>query len=229
MIHQSLGDLDQVERELIPGLEEFLKDYPKMMIVPTINSFLVLKGEFEFSVSQSHLQYIKDAYELKIDVPSSFPSVVPTVTETGRKIPRDGKHHVNPNNTLCLGSPLRLLWKLRQLPTLVGFAAKCLLPYLYSISHKMQHGSYPFGELEHGNPGIIRDYLELFGLKTRDQVIRVLILLGKKKRLANKLPCPCGCGMRLGACSYHFKMLKLRELGGRSFFRQHLADLGYKQ
>ncbi|MCK4356750.1 hypothetical protein KAW44_06690, partial [Candidatus Bipolaricaulota bacterium] len=111
-------------------------------------------------------------------------------------------------------------------PTLVGFAEECLVPYLYSISHKLQRGAFPFGELEHGKPGVISDYLDLFGLKSRAQVLRVLELLGMKKRLANKKPCPCGCGKRLGACKYHFKMAELRELAERSWFRQHLATLG---
>ena len=212
--------------ELLPGLEEFLKDYPGMLIAPPKNGSFILSGEFEFSVPSTRLPHIADSYALRIEVPNSFPQVAPLVTETNHKIPRDGKHHVNPDHTLCLGSPLRLFWKLKRAPTLVGFAEECLVPYLYSISHKLQYGTFPFGELEHGKPGVISDYLDLFGLKSREQVIRALELLGMKKRLANKKLCPCGCGKRLGACRYHIKMVELRELASRPWFRQHLATLG---
>jgi hypothetical protein len=210
----------------LPGLEEFLKDYPKMRIAPLKNSSFMLSGEFEFSVPRTNLPHVADSYALKIEVPNSFPQVAPLVTETGNKIPRDDKHHVNSDHTLCLGSPLRLLWKSKRAPTLVGFAEECLVPYLYSISHKLQYGTFPFGELEHGKPGVISDYMDLFGLKSREQVLRALELLGMKKRLANKKPCPCGCGRRLGACKYHAKMVELRKLASSSWFRQHLATLG---
>jgi len=212
--------------EEFPGLEEFLKDYPEMRIAPARNGSLILRGGFEFSVPRANRPHIADSYALKIEVPVSFPTVVPLVTETSNKISRDDKHHVNPDHTLCLGLPLRLLWKLKRAPTLVGFAEECLVPYLYSISHKLQYGTFPFGELEHGKPGVISDYLDLFGLKSREQVLRALELLGMKKRLANKKPCPCGCGKRLGACRYHIKMAELRELASRPWFRQHLATLG---
>jgi len=213
--------------EEFPGLEEFLKDYPEMRIAPVSNGLFILRGEFEFSVPRTNLPPIADSYALEIEVPNSFPQVAPLVTETDHKIPRDGKHHVNPpDDTLCLGSPLRMLWKLRRVPTLVGFAEECLVPYLYSISHKLQYGMFPFGELEHGEPGIISDYLNLFRLKSKEQVLRALELLGMKKRLANKEPCPCGCGRRLGACRYRLKMVELRGLASRSWFRQHSAALG---
>jgi len=212
--------------EKFPGLEEFLKDYPKMIIAPTTNSSLVLKGEFDFSASRSDSPHIDDSYMLAIDVPSSFPREMPLVSETDHKIPRDGRYHVNPDNTLCLGSPLRLLWKLSQKPTLVGFAEECLVSYLYSISHKMMYGTFPFGELDHGNPGVIADYMDLFEVTNKKQVLQVLALLGIKKRLANKKICPCGCGKRLGACSFHFKVIGLRKLAERSWFRRHFSNLG---
>ncbi len=212
----------------LPKLEEFLRDYPGMMVSPATERAFMLKGEFEFSVKESEHPSITDSYALEIMVPDGFPKVVPLVKEIGRKIPRDGKHHVNPppDNTLCLGSPLRLRWKLMNTPTLVGFAKACLVPYLYSVSYKLKYGVFPWGELAHGEPGVIHDYLDLFDLRSSEQVLYVLELLGKKKRLANKKQCPCGCGKRLGACPYHFKMLKFRELASRSWYRQHLVNIG---
>lgn len=210
----------------VPGLEEFLKDYPNMIVPPATSEALMLRGDFEFSASRSDSPHISDSYALTINVPVSFPRQIPSVTETGGRIPKDDNHHVNSDDTLCLGSPLRLLWKLGNRPTLIGFAEECLVPYLYGMSHKLEHGTFPFGELEHGEPGVIDDYLDLLGLMSRRQVIRALTLLGMKKRLANKRPCPCGCSKRLGACPYHFKMIELRQLAERAWFRQHVATLG---
>lgn len=226
MMHPNRGGtIQEMAAKQFYRLEEFLTDYPGMMVYPATEAGLTLKGEFDFTASMGELPCIADSYAVEILVPDGFPEKVPRVTETGGKIPRDGKHHVNPDNTLCLGSPLRLLWKLSKAPTLVGFAEECLVPYLYGISYKLKHGTFPFGELAHGEPGVVTDYLNLLSLASRDQVLHALALLGKKKRLANKQPCPCGCGKRLGSCMYHFKMIELRQLASRPWFRQHLATL----
>ncbi len=169
---------------------------------------------------------IADSYELEIKIPFNFPRELPSVTEIAMRIPRDSDHHINHDGTLCLGSPLRLRWKMARNPSLIGFANECLVPYLYGISHKIIYRRFPFGELDHGKPGVIADYLDLFGLKTEEQVKQALILLGMKKRQANKQACPCGCGERLRACKFHNKINKFREVADRSWFRSHLSKMG---
>ena len=148
------------------GMKEFLKDYPGMSLVPSRGSSLVLKGVFSFSAMPKGKLNIADSYQIQITIPDEFPHAIPTVTETVRKIPRDGKHHVNNSDgSLCMGSPLRLLQKIYEKPNLIGFSESCLIPYLYGVSHKLQTGEeFPFGELAHGDQGILDDYMALFGL-----------------------------------------------------------------
>ena len=212
--------------EIIPELGGFLKEYPEMTVSLSEGGAVILSGSFSFSATPCNYPTIADTYCLKINVSRGFPASIPEVYETGKKIPRDDKHHVNPGGTLCLGSPLRLKWKLNAKPTIVGFAEECLVPYLYSISHKLRFGTFPFGELEHGEAGVIDDYIDLLSLQSKEQVRYALSLLGKKKRWANKKRCPCGCGMRLGVCRYHFHLVKVRQWAERSWFRYHLSTLG---
>lgn len=216
-----------MRNEIIPELGTFLTDYPDMTVSLSTKGAVILSGSFSFLASPDELPEITDTYSLKIEIQEDFPSSIPMVYETKGKIPRDGNHHVNPapDNSLCLGSPLRLKWKINNKPTIVGFAEECLVPYLYSISHKLNIGTFPFGELDHGTAGIIEDYVDLMNLPTLDQVRHTLFLLGKKKRWANKKPCPCGCGKRLGACHYHFHLIKIRKLADRSWFKNHLSTL----
>jgi hypothetical protein len=216
-----------VESEDLIGIRQFLTDYPGMSLVPSRGSFLVIKGVFSFSGTPKGKRSIVDSYQIKITVPDEFPHAIPTVTEMARKIPRDGMHHINPDGSLCMGSPLRLLQKISEKPNLVGFSENCLVPYLYSVSYKLQVGEeFPFGELPHGEKGILDDYLILFGLKTTDQVKQTLMLLGMKERIANKQSCPCDCGLRLGKCSFRHKLSQYRKLATRSWFRDHRARMG---
>ena len=209
--------------EIQTGLDQFLKDYPQMSIKPTMDTSLIIEGKFWFSAETKAKPQITDCYALRIEVPAQFPSAVPKVTERENKIPRTGDFHVNPDGTLCLGSPLRILLKLSKNPSLSGFASDCLVPYLYAISHKLKFGgALPFGELAHGRDGELQDYLDLFGLTRPGQVYGALRFLGMKKRRANKQPCPCDCGKRLGRCRFNRIMRDFRKLAGRPWFREQL-------
>lgn len=203
-------------------MNQFLDDYPGMSIAPCRGMDLQLKGKFDFEGTIADGPKIVDSYFLKIAVPRKFPRALPNVEETAGKIPRDGNHHVNLDGSLCLGSPFRLLKQIYKKSDLSGFAEMCIVPYLYSISHKIKNGGdFPFGDLVHGEQGIIDDYLELFDLKERFQVTEAIRLLGIKKRIANKQDCPCGCGQRLGACQFRIKLNEFRNMAPVSWFKAH--------
>ncbi len=185
-----------------------------------------LKGYFSFSAKPKGGAEICDTYHLHISIPQKFPKEIPKVTEIDLKIPRDGKYHINPDDTLCLGSPLRLMHKVSERPNLVSFSESCLVPYLYAVTYKLQNGgNLPLGELAHGSQGIVIDYLDLFGLQNREQVIQTLNLLGMKKRVANKASCPCGCERRLGKCSFKQKLNGYRRIANRAWYRAHVRDI----
>lgn len=223
-ILQSHG-VDKVKIGTRHGVKQFLKDYPGMSLSPSRKTEMVLTGSFSFSVKSNEADIISNTYDVKIIVPFAFPKEIPTVIEAG-KIPRNGEFHVNPDGTLCMGSPLRLLQILSEKPTLPGFAESCLVPYLYAVSYKLKHGGgFIFSELKHGTPGIIEDYQNLFGLQNKEQVIQALELLGKKQRSANKGLCPCGCGNRLGKCQFRFKLKKYKNIAKRSWFREHAKEI----
>jgi hypothetical protein len=208
------------------GMREFIRDYKLMAIRPRAGNTPLLKGRLEFSARNPEVGEIEDAFDLEIDVPRNFPRDLPTVTETGKKIPRTPDYHVNQHDgSLCLGSPLRLLLLVSEKPSLIGFAETCLVPYLFAVWHKLRHGgSLPFGELAHGLPGILVDYMDLFKLEKPEEAFRALQLLGQKKRRANKDQCPCGCKRRLGKCKFNSRMRKFRELSERSWFRQQAQE-----
>lgn len=204
------------------GLEGFLAEHPDMRVQPSPTGTLRLEGHLAFHADYDGGPPIHDAYRLRIDVPLSFPGDVPLVQELDGRIPRDIDHHVFPTSgDLCLGSPLRLQLVARAANDLVDFIWRGVVPYLYAASYREQTGgSYPFGELAHGRDGLLDDYAQIFGLATPEQAERALRLLAMKRRLANKQPCPCGCGKRLGVCQFNETIRALRgQLGRPSFGR----------
>ena len=201
-------------------LGQFLNDYPGMSTAPYSHSGVLLRGNFSFKAAIHCGAEIEDSYKLEIIVSEKFPQALPLVKEIGGKIPRTGEYHVNKDGSLCLGSPLRLLEKIYNFPTLSGFANKCLVPYLYAVSCKKENNAdFAFGELAHGNSGIINDYKNLFNLAKHSQVEQAILLLGMRERTANKRLCPCGCQKRLGKCSFRHKLNDFRKMAPLSWFR----------
>lgn len=207
------------------NLSQFLSDYPGMSTAPCSDAGVCLRGKFRFKANAPGYDAIDDSYRLEIVIPDKFPQAIPMVKEIDGKIPRNGEFHVNPDGTLCLGSPLRLLRIVHGAPNLTNFADKCLVPYLYAVSYKLMNGGdFVFGELAHGDQGIVEDYSVMLGLKKKHQVTQAIQLLGIKKRIANKMPCPCGCGKRLGVCLFHHKLNEFRKMAPVSWFKAHALN-----
>jgi hypothetical protein len=208
------------------GLDSFLCRYLRMDVCPVNGVDLRIEGLFDFTAKSTDHDEITDSFRLRIVVPTKFPQDLPVVEELDGRIPRRGAYHINPDGSLCLGSRLRLLVTIARDPTLIGFASNCLVPYLFAISHKiLDGGDLAFGELAHGSPGETADYMNLFGLKTAEQVKRAIEYLGLKKRRANNLPCPCGCGRRLGICFFNRRIRRYRQLANKKLFREVALDL----
>lgn len=209
------------------GCAEFLDGYPEMALEPNENGGIRLSGLFRFTASlPGDTTAIEDEFEIAIEVPHVFPRDIPIVFETGRRIPRSPEFHINSDGSLCLGSPVRLLAIAADYPTLLSFVERTLVPFLFAISKSLSIGrSFPFGELSHGTPGALADYQDMFGLKSAHQVKLAIRALSLRKRIANKYPCPCGCGVRLGRCGLRLKLSPLRIAASRAWFRRELRSV----
>lgn len=180
-----------------------------------------IRGDLPFSAIYDK-QQIDDEYSIKITIPGNYPDELPTVQETGNRIPNDFHHYQNDN--LCLGAPIAVKYKFRKEPTLVGFVCNCVVPYLYSFSYKIKFGKMPFGELSHGALGILEYYKDLFGINDNRVILKLLeVLFEGKYHERNK--CPCGSRKRLSEC--HGKtLLEIEDLQSRIDFKNEYYYIG---
>ena len=208
-------------------IDTFLKTYPLMSLRPTGEGVkYCFEGKFEFRAQRPGWDKIEESFKLKIEILNTFPKKSPRVFEIDHRIPLTREFHVNPDKSLCLGSPLRVLLSIKQDFPLRSFIDNCLVPYLYAVSVKLiKGGKFLMGELEHGESGVISDYMDLMGLNDEGVVKQALILVSMKKRTANKKHCPCCCGKRLGKCRTRIKINQLRSVVARSWFSRHAVNL----
>jgi hypothetical protein len=197
------------------GVEELLGKYPEIRLQPTVSGDTIIAGSLEFSAQTRGQRLVSDRYEISISVSPDYPKATPLVRETARRIPRD--FHKLDTGHLCLGSPTRLRLILAETPSLLSFVERCVIPYLYGYSIVESGGVLPFGELSHGARGLRDDLASMIGMDDDLVLLGFVRLLAMKKRKANKLPCPCGTGMRLGRC-HNRKLNTLRDKLGRGWF-----------
>lgn len=199
-----------------------LDAFPRLRRRPSHQAGIALiEGPIAFEASPPGKPTIIDEYRVRLEVPLASSSEALKAYELGGRIPYTADNHVNPRGDLCLGSPLRILAVLGSKPTLLAFVEKCLVPFLYAASWR-EKGllGFPFDELAHGAAGLVSDYERIFSVEGRECVAYALHLLSKRKRIANKMLCPCGCGLRLAKCRLHASLLPFRCLAPRSFYRR---------
>jgi len=178
------------------GVDDLLTAYGDLRIVPVPDGPTKITGILSFEASAQDRGTIRDAYGLEIAVPDNFPRSLPAVTETAGRIPKS--FHMNPDGTLCLGSPTRLRLALSGRPSLERFVTKCVVPYLYGHAYFEKHGLMPFSELRHGESGILQDLASIYGAPSDASVVGFVRLTALSKRVANKLPVRAEVGVALG-------------------------------
>lgn len=206
------------------GLEDFLASHPEIRIVEISHDKIELAGEYHLKAQLAGSQLVDRTFLIRLVCPRDYPGKLPKVLEEGRYVPRNRDYHTYPDGSFCLGSELKIKSILFGDHSLTAFFEKIIDRFLYAVSHRIEFGNFPYGELAHGEDGLIDDYAEMFGLTGKQPVLRALQALGKRKREANKLPCPCGCDLRLGRCDYRFSLAEFRKIERRRWFRQHLRD-----
>lgn len=197
------------------GLPELLREQGLLRVAPTgAAEELRLAGLLHFSAEAPGLEHIQDEYAIELVVPMGFPRGLPQVRETAGRIAADFHHHGD--GTLCLGAPARLRALVDSEPSLPGFVDRCLVPYLYGWSYKERHGEVPFGEIPHGAKGLLEDFSEM--LRVEVPALETVHLASLRKRVANKKPCYCGSGHRLGRC-HQAVVDSIRQKRSRAWFR----------
>ena len=207
------------------GVVEFLASQPGMRLVPSFDGTIVIRGALNINCVFGP-DHVEDTFHVEILIPDAFPNAVPSIRELSGRIPKD--FHTNPGGMLCLGTGIRLQLELAMDRSFTGFSRNCILPYLFGRAVFERRGVMPFEELEHGAPGILHDLQLIFGVTTELEAITSARLASIRRRVANKLPCHCGTGVRLGRCGHRVRINQLRSLVPRSQFAKVLLDIKKK-
>ncbi len=216
----NLGDDNLGELKLInQHFEELQQKYQGLSLfcwggVSSVEGLLHFIAEFKE-------QYIEDEYAIKITLPDDYPISPPFAEETMGRIPQSFHHYQNGH--LCLGTSYAISRTFLESPTLIGFAEKSLIPYLYSFSYKSLYEKMPYGELSHGMDGIFEYYMDEFGVNDPRVVVEFIRILVDNLPRKNAY-CPCGSRKPISAC--HGAQLKgMLLVQPVSYFKNELLQI----
>lgn len=202
-------------------IAELLARYDGLRLLPSIGMTTRIAGSLTFRAEGRTTPSIEDSYEVRIEVPHEFPERMALAWETGGRIP--ATYHKLDNAALCLGSRVRLRLQTAGSHSVLRFIERCVIPYLYGYSHFLKTGKMPFGELDHGELGSLQDLASLLCMEM-GPAIPYCVLATMKRRRANKQPCPCGSGHRLGRC-HNRKVNMLRDRVGRLVLMKEMQTI----
>jgi len=218
-------DMKDLINEHFKELKKELKNvFSKLELKETENGRFIITGNLSFIVCYDG-KSVKDDYDVEIEIPSDYPQNPPTAKETSHKIPRKMDNHVNPKDgTLCLGTPLAVKITFAKERTLLWFVREQLIRFLSSYSYKRDYGSFPNGELSHGDKGLLEYYSDLFSVEDNWQVLGLLKILTDDNYRGHAL-CPCGSNKKVRNC--HGDLLREIRNYQRpyNFMEEHLSIL----
>lgn len=193
-------------------IEWLLRRQPLISRLPFLGKECLLEGTYRFQGSMAGFPEISQELDLRFEIKLTDSFFRPLVKETSSVIPKNGDHHVNSDGSFCIGSEWGIYDAMGGVQTMEAFVENCLDPYLFKVLAKVRGITNEIigGELPHGDAGTIEFYGELLGFSTVVQLKSAANLILLKKRIANKRACPCGCGKKLGQCSYHNTLNKIR-------------------
>lgn len=200
-----------------------------MRIVPSTSRLgSTLKGKVKIHHYIDGFPEISEYLEIEIFIPNEYPKSPPIFKEIGGCIQHIPKNHINGDGSLCLGSPFRLLQELNKNNCFLSFYNTLFIPYAYAVLLRIRYDiNFIFGELSHGDKGEFEDFMSQFRSNSELEVLFFLKYLSLKKRVANKLICPCGCKKKLRDCPTHNMINKFRNIP-RCWYRETFNRLTFK-
>lgn len=145
-----------------------------------------------------------DRYEIVVELPRDYPRSVPTVRETGGRIPWVPERH-NTDGAACLFVPEDRGRCWPEGADLSAFLRGPVTQFFFGQSYYEQHGRWPFGERSHGTVGRYEFYAEACGSEDPEIVVGFMRMVAAKDPKGHWL-CYCGSGLRMRAC--HFQTLR---------------------
>ncbi len=182
-------------------VERLLEKYKRLKISKITGNSVVVEGGIRLNHSFNLVPFSEE-FQVEIEIPRSYPRILPTIREIGDKIDRN-YNHINYDGSLCLEVERVIRNKLSPSYDIVEWIEEFVFSFLYSYCYYISYGVYPFGDRSHGAKGIVEHYMELFELMSIEDT-RSLLEAAREYRIGMEYKghwlCPCGSLKKVRKC-----------------------------
>ena len=140
-----------------------------------------------------------DKFDIEVVLRAGFPEAEPVVRETGDKIPKSDEYHINGDGSCCLE-----IWETWLIDnpkaTVEDFFDIPLRNFFLGQIQKAASGSFPHGEHDHGEAGLLIAYAEKLQCDPDKEVVVRMLRALKHSPPRGHWDCPCGSGNKVRNC-----------------------------
>ncbi len=206
MTKKRLNDpmLSRIKRELS-------SEYPALHVKREQFHSLLITGTFPVYGACCD---VIDRFQVRIELPHSYPKDLPVVKETGGRIPWTDDRHINPDGTACVMMPEERyrVWPIGS--NLRDFLNGPLRNFFLGQLARERGEPWPFGEWSHGDLGFLEFVHNELGTTDRDLVVRFMLVVSQDQ-MRSRSRCPCRSGRSIRDCC-KAKIIRLRRIIGKS-------------
>lgn len=181
--------------ELLVDLQQSVDNYSPHVTLHKLGNSYLITGNWLVE----HNGEVAETYRFKVEIPADYPDSLPLVYETSKKIPRIADRHINSGGDACLFAPCARWenWPIGS--SFQTFLNGPVRNFFLSQAVFDLTGKWPFGQLAHGNDGIIEYLVRLFDVPDFKTIKRFAPCLSMPK-IYRQYRCPCGSGLRMIKC-----------------------------
>ncbi len=179
------------EKLIDKDFRELKKVFPKMntKTINQANNAWLISGDIDiFDVNGDYWE----TYEIKIQVPFTYPHCVIGVQETSQKIERSEDRHIDNLGICCLDISHKLLAMKMKGVNLTDFTKSKIYPYFANQVFFDRTGKYAAGDYPHRFDGIRQFYSEELGIENEKEAIDLIQFILSKEKLGRNDLCFCG-------------------------------------
>lgn len=194
---RNMSELWYIENpELLQKVRDDIKKYPTLRVV-TEKQIVFIRGGLQ--ILNKEKTKVVDSFSIEIELPSDFPTSIPILKETAKRIPKNADRHFNIDENACLFVPEEREKYFPNGSPISDFIENCVKPFFVNQSYFEEAGEWPLGQRPHGLDGVLDYYREQYGEKSKEIIRNFLLYLGKRQ-VKGHWPCYCGSGKKMRKC-----------------------------
>jgi len=211
-----------LKQQIIQQIIELGEKYPKLSYYRERGNKFEILGDIEL-IDSDKIDW--GSFSIRIEISNEYPSNIPIVFETKKKIPWKYSRHLNLEGECCLSPEVEEHIILGRNYTLIDYLEKLVVPFFVSQRYFELTGNWLNGQYSHNTEGLLEYYKERFQTEEIKIIIVSFKVLFGEINLGRNDKCYCNSGKNFKKC--HGLILNDFRKVDKSLLRKNFEKISY--